>query len=156
MKTTTTRVLAADRWRLTALSRMKAGMDSPGQIAVAEQGWLKAHQWLLLRRLSQLGILALFLTGLVAGVWIVTGTLSASMTLDVLPLTDALLLAQSGLSGTLPAMSGLIGALIVLVFYALIGGRVFCSWVCHRHPLLGRFQYRDGSDQYRAVLHLLP
>lgn len=109
---------------------MKAGMNSPGQIAVAQQGWLKAHQWLLLRRISQLGILALFLAGPVAGIWIVTGTLSASMTLDVLPLTDPLLLAQSSLSGTLPTLSGLIGALIVLVFYALVGGRVFCSWVC--------------------------
>ncbi|AFL76056.1 quinol dehydrogenase ferredoxin subunit NapH [Thiocystis violascens] len=109
---------------------MNAGMDYPGQIAIAEQGWLKAHQWLLLRRLSQLGILALFLAGPVAGVWIVTGNLSASMTLDVLPLTDPLLLTQSSLSGTLPTLSGLIGALIVLAFYALVGGRVFCAWVC--------------------------
>jgi ferredoxin-type protein NapH len=27
-------------------------------------------------------------------------------------------------------LSGVIGALIVLAFYALVGGRVFCSWVC--------------------------
>lgn len=104
--------------------------ERPGRAAVVEQGWPKAHKWLLLRRASQLGILALFLAGPLTGVWIVTGNLSASMTLGVLPLTDPLLLAQSMLSGAWPAVSGLVGALLVLVFYALVGGRVFCSWVC--------------------------
>lgn len=104
--------------------------EFPGDTAIAEHGWLKAHKWLLLRRLSQLGILVLFLTGPLAGVWIVTGNLSASMTLGVLPLTDPLLLAQSALSGAWPVASGVIGAVIVLAFYALVGGRVFCSWVC--------------------------
>jgi len=104
--------------------------DYPGQTATAEQGWLKAHTWLILRRTSQIGLLGLFLLGPIAGIWLVTGNLSASMTLEVLPLTDPLLLAQSMLSGSQPVMSGLIGALIVLAFYALVGGRVFCSWVC--------------------------
>ena len=34
-----------------------------GAEAIAKKGWLKAHQWLILRRLSQLSMLALFLTG---------------------------------------------------------------------------------------------
>ena len=104
--------------------------DFPGKDAIAEQGWLKAHRWLLLRRASQLGALALFLLGPLLGIWIVTGNLSASMTLDVLPLTDPLLLGQSMLSGNWPATTGLIGAGLVLVLYALVGGRVFCAWVC--------------------------
>jgi ferredoxin-type protein NapH len=89
----------------------------------------------MLRRASQLGILALFLLGPLAGVWIVEGNLSASMTLGVLPLTDPLLLIQSMLSGALPTLSGLIGALLVLAFYALVGGRVFCAWVCPVNPV---------------------
>ena len=32
-----------------------------GAEAVAAKGWLRAHKWLLLRRLSQFGILTLFL-----------------------------------------------------------------------------------------------
>lgn len=104
--------------------------DFPGKEAIATQGWLKAHKWLIARRVSQIGILALFLIGPLAGIWIVKGNLSGSMTLDVLPLTDPYLLLQSMLSGSLPVLSGAIGALIVLVFYALVGGRVFCSWVC--------------------------
>lgn len=104
--------------------------EFPGKAAIESKGWLKAHKWLMLRRLSQIGILALFMIGPIAGIWIVKGNLSASMTLDVLPLTDPLLLLQTLLSGTLPILSGVVGALIVLAFYALVGGRVFCSWVC--------------------------
>ena len=58
------------------------------------------------------------------------------MTLGILPLTDPLLLTQSMLTGSWPTLSGLIGALLVLVLYALIGGRVFCSWVCPRWSLV--------------------
>ncbi|MGC4090772.1 MAG: 4Fe-4S binding protein [Polyangiaceae bacterium] len=94
------------------------------------KGWLGAHRWLLLRRLSQLGILGLFLLGPLAGIWLVKGNLSYSLTLDTLPLTDPLLLLQVLLSGHLPETLGLLGAAIILAFYLLLGGRVYCSWVC--------------------------
>ena len=42
-----------------------------GREAVQVKGWLQAQKWLLLRRLSQLAILALFLVGPLAGIWIV-------------------------------------------------------------------------------------
>ncbi len=87
-------------------------------------------KWLLLRRASQLGILALFLLGPWAGIWIVKGNLSSSLTLDVLPLTDPFLLLQVLASGHLPETTALIGAAIVVAFYLLVGGRVFCGWVC--------------------------
>jgi len=99
-------------------------------------GWFRAHKWLLARRLSQLGVLALFLAGPVTGVWLAEGNLSGSLILGVLPLTDPFLLLQSILSGSLPVASGATGALIVLVFYALVGGRVFCSWVCPVNPVI--------------------
>ncbi len=105
-------------------------MERTGAEAVAAKGWLRAHKWLLLRRVSQLGILALFLAGPLAGVWIVKGNLSFSYTLDVLPLTDPYILLQTLLTRHLPEAKAFIGAAIVLVFYLLVGGRVFCSWVC--------------------------
>ncbi len=108
---------------------MKPG-DRPGAEAIAERGWLAAHRYLILRRISQLGILALFLLGPLAGIWIVKGNLASSLTLDVLPLTDPLVLLQVFLSGHVPEMTAMIGAVIVLVFYLLVGGRVYCSWVC--------------------------
>ena len=101
-----------------------------GDDAVHDKGWLKAHRYLLLRRMVQLGIFAVFLLGPMAGVWIVKGNLSSSMTLGVLPLTDPFALAQVLATRHWPELTGLLGALIVVVFYALVGGRVFCSWVC--------------------------
>lgn len=103
---------------------------SVGAEAVAAKGWLGAHKWLLARRVSQLGILALFLLGPLAGVWIVKGNLTFSYTLDFLPLTDPYILLQTLLTGHLPETKAIVGVFIVLVLYALVGGRVFCSWVC--------------------------
>ena len=84
----------------------------------------------MLRRLSQLSILALFLLGPLAGVWVVKGNLSSSLTLNTLPLTDPFLLMQVLAARHWPETAALLGAAIVIAFYALIGGRVFCSWVC--------------------------
>ncbi len=98
--------------------------------ATLRKGWWRAHRFLLLRRLSQVGVLALFLLGPLAGWWIAKGNLSSSLTLGVLPLTDPFVLAQVLASGHWPAASALIGAAIVVAFYALVGGRAFCGWVC--------------------------
>lgn len=102
----------------------------PGTAAIAAKGWLPAHRWLLLRRLSQIGILALFLAGPWFGWWIVEGNLASSLTLGVLPLTDPFLLAQQLAAGHLPYREALLGGAIVLAFYLLVGGRLFCAWVC--------------------------
>lgn len=104
--------------------------SAPNQTTIQSRGWLKATRWLLLRRLSQLSILGLFIIGPLLDVWIIKGNLSASLLLDTIPMTDPHLLLQAMLSGEMPVTSGLVGGLIILVFYALIGGRVFCSWVC--------------------------
>ncbi len=102
----------------------------PGREAIRLKGWFGAHRYLILRRLSQLGFLALFLTGPLFGIWIVKGNLASSLTLDVLPLSDPLVLLQSLAAGHLPETAALTGGLIVLVFYLIVGGRAYCSWVC--------------------------
>ena len=109
---------------------MKRGFINPGQEARDRFGWWHAHRFLILRRLSQLGILALFLLGPWFGLWIVKGNLASSLTLDVLPLTDPLVMLQVLATGHLPETAAIIGAVIVLGFYVLVGGRVYCSWVC--------------------------
>jgi len=107
-----------------------------GVEAIAAKGWIKAHKWLLLRRVSQVSILALFLVSpmLVQSLdemWIIKGNLSSSVVLDVVPLTDPYVLLQGLVSGdVIPETAAVIGAVIVIVFYLLVGGRVYCSWVC--------------------------
>ncbi len=91
---------------------------------------LRAHRYLLMRRATQLGVMALFLLGPLAGVWLVKGNLASSLTLGVLPLTDPFVLAQVLAARHMPELSALIGAGIVVAFYALVGGRAFCAWVC--------------------------
>ncbi len=106
-----------------------------GREAVEAKGWIGAHRFLLLRRSSQLFFLALFLLGPWFGIWIVQGTLAGSLTLGVLPLTDPFVLMQSLIAGHWPELTALIGGVIALVTYALIGGRVYCSWVCPINPV---------------------
>jgi ferredoxin-type protein NapH len=102
----------------------------PGAEAVTVKGWWPAHRWLILRRLSQLGILALFLIGPLAGIWIVQGNINSSLTLDVVPLTDPYVLLQSLVARHIPEATAIYGALIIIAFYALVGGRAYCAWVC--------------------------
>ena len=109
---------------------MSAIPARPGSEAVAAKGWLAAHKWLILRRSSQIGILMLFLAGPWFGLWIVKGNLNFSYTLNFLPLTDPYVILQSLLARQLPEKLALSGAAIVLVFYLLVGGRSYCSWVC--------------------------
>ena len=109
---------------------MSATPQQPGAEAVATKGWLAAHKWLILRRISQIGILLLFLVGPWFKLWVVKGNLNYSYTLDFLPLADPYLLLQSVLTGEMPEKLALIGVVIVLLFYLLVGGRTYCSFVC--------------------------
>ncbi|WP_445774072.1 quinol dehydrogenase ferredoxin subunit NapH [Shewanella sp.] len=101
-----------------------------GQSAQNELGWWRSHRLLILRRLSQLSVLSLFATGPLFGLWLFKGNLSSSILLDTIPLSDPLATMQVLMSGHWPELSLLLGAIIVVGIYALLGGRVFCSWVC--------------------------
>lgn len=107
-----------------------SGRPRIGADAVAAKGWLAAHRWLLLRRASQAFVLGLFLIGPLAGVWVVKGNLGSSLTLGTLSLTDPYFVVQSFVAGHHIERVALVGAAIAAVFFVLVGGRVYCSWVC--------------------------
>lgn len=99
-----------------------------GAEAIEKKGWIRAYKWLILRRLSQITVLALFVF---APVWVIKGNLSSSEFLNIIPMTDPLMFLQvlaSGMAGI--TQETIIGTVIIVLFYALAGGRVFCSWVC--------------------------
>ncbi|MCL1139985.1 quinol dehydrogenase ferredoxin subunit NapH [Shewanella pneumatophori] len=102
--------------------------------AVKELGWWRAHKFLFLRRISQASVFAMFaLSPFIAtwaGVWLLKGNLSASELFGVVPLSDPLATLQVLMTGHLPELSLILGAVIIALFYAILGGRVFCSWVC--------------------------
>lgn len=101
--------------------------SSIGEVALKEKGWLKTNRWLILRRISQVSIIALFIY---APLWLVKGNLASNLVLETVPLTDPFLYVQSLFAGQALEMTALIGAVIVGVFYLLVGGRAYCSWVC--------------------------
>lgn len=101
-----------------------------GKAARQKKGWWLAYRFLLLRRFSQLLVFACFLSGPVFGVWILKGNLSSSLLLDSVPFTDPFVFAQSLFAGIVANQQALIGVAIVTLFYLLVGGRVFCAWVC--------------------------
>lgn len=126
--------------------------------AIEVKGWLMAHRFLLLRRVSQLSVLFLFLMGPWLGWWLVKGNLNYSLTLGTLPLADPLALLQSLLTRHVPERNAIIGALIILVFYVAVGGRVYCSWVCPVNlvtdaasALRRRLDIRGGADLPRET-----
>jgi len=94
------------------------------------KNFLYKHRFLIARRITQVSILALYIAGNVYGWKILQGNLSSSKLLDTIPLADPYAVLQIFAAGTLLAVDVIVGALIVLTFYSLIGGRAFCSWVC--------------------------
>ena len=101
-----------------------------GLEARAKLGWWRAYRFLILRRLSQLAIVFMFLSGPFWNLWILKGNYSASLLFDVVPLTDPLMAAESLATGYLPEWTTIVGALIIVAFYALVASKAFCSWVC--------------------------
>lgn len=92
-------------------------------------------KWLILRRLCQFGILALFLASPWLGVWLLKGNLASSLVLERLPLTDPFIALQSLAASHDLAATAVLGALIVAGFYLLVGGRAYCAWVCPINPV---------------------
>lgn len=89
---------------------------------------LYSKRWLYTRRVVQIVILLSFLT--LPGIGrIADGNLSSS-TWFGLGLTDPYIMLQSLLAGGPMLMTAVLGALLVGAFYALFGGRIYCSWVC--------------------------
>ncbi|MDH5393539.1 MAG: quinol dehydrogenase ferredoxin subunit NapH [Gammaproteobacteria bacterium] len=105
-------------------------ITSQQHLFASKRSWIQHHKWLLLRRISQLSIFCLFMSGPWFDLWIIKGNLSSSLTLDTLPLSDPFIVTQSLFAGQLLTSVTLTGALIVTLFYIFAGGRVYCSWLC--------------------------
>ena len=91
---------------------------------------MRKYQYLIPRRIVQLSILLLFVGGNYFGWEIVRGNYSSAIIADVLNLSNPYAVMQIVAAGFLASSSVLFGALIVFLIYVIIGGRMFCSWVC--------------------------
>lgn len=91
---------------------------------------IRTNKYLLLRRTSQISIILLFIYSPIYGFWILKGSLASSELLQTIPLSDPFILLQSFFANFNLAGEVIVGGMIVSVFYSLVGGRVYCSWVC--------------------------
>ncbi len=110
---------------------MATPIEQLGRDALAAKGWLGAYRWLIARRIVQVGIIALFIIGPIGGVWVLKGNLAGSWLFDTVPMVEPFVFLQMLAAGMFGFLSTtLIGVAVVVAFYALVGGRAYCAWVC--------------------------
>ncbi|WP_017755868.1 NapH/MauN family ferredoxin-type protein [Calidifontibacillus oryziterrae] len=111
----------------------------------------RVKKWSIARHIVQGFILLWFLSPLVLveveGENFFYGTLASSEIFGI-PLTDPFAALQVTLASKQIQWGFLGGALIIFAFYALIKGRVFCSWVCPINTLL------EMTDKIRNYIPL--
>jgi ferredoxin-type protein NapH len=91
---------------------------------------MKNSKYLILRRVVQVSIILLYLAGNYYGWKVLAGNLSTSLVFGKIPLSDPYAVLQMFVAGAVISSNLLIGAIIILLFYGVLGGRAFCSWVC--------------------------
>lgn len=110
--------------------------------------WLLKHRFLMMRRFVQFTVLALYVAANVYGFTFLVGNLSSSMLLGFIPLADPFAVLQILSAGAMVGIDIMVGALIVALFYMIVGGRAFCSWVCPVNIIT------DAANWLRRVLYL--
>ncbi len=111
---------------------------------------IKNNKILILRRLVQLSIIFLFVTGANFGWNILRGNYSTAEVLAAFNLSDPYAVLQILASGIIPNKEVFIGAGIVILFYFILRGRIFCSWVCPLNIIT------DIASWLQRNLHIKP
>jgi ferredoxin-type protein NapH len=88
------------------------------------------YRYLFFRRFVQVSLLFLYFGANAWGWKMLQGNLSSSKILEIIPMSDPYAAMQMLAAGAVMATDLLIGVGVAVVFYLLIGGRAFCSWVC--------------------------
>jgi len=91
---------------------------------------LDKYRFLIARRISQISIMVLYIIANVYGINFLTGNLSSSLLVGIIPLSDPYAVLQMFVAGAVLSFDILLGAFLITIFYMTIGGRAFCSWVC--------------------------
>ncbi len=106
-------------------------IEQLGKDALRAKGFVGAYKWLILRRITQVAIIGLFIAGPIGGIWILKGNLAGSWLFETVPMVEPFVFLQmlaAGMFGFLATT--VVGVAIVVAFYALVGGRAYCAWVC--------------------------
>ncbi len=88
------------------------------------------NKFLILRRVVQISLMVLYFGANAWGWSIIMGNLSSSLIFGFIPMSDPYSVLQMFVAGAIIASDVFLGVLIAVLFYGIIGGRAFCSWVC--------------------------
>ena len=88
------------------------------------------YRYLILRRVTQVGLMLLYFGANAWGWKLLMGNLSSSKILGLIPMSDPYAVLQMLFAGAVLSTDLLIGVGVATLFYMFIGGRAFCSWVC--------------------------
>jgi ferredoxin-type protein NapH len=132
-------------------------VEMPASLA----GRLRVRRFTIARRVVQFGVLLAFFGTLHWG-WtalsqpLLAGNLSAAELAGILPLADPFAVLQMLVGRHALATEVLLGAALTLGVYALLGGRVFCAWICPMNVvadaafwLRGKLALGAGDDPVR-------
>lgn len=109
----------------------------------------------LCRRILQLTVLALFIGTARLG-WtllghpLLSGDFSSSLIAGLVPLSDPFAVLQKLVAGHTPELTMIAGALIVLALYIVLGGRVFCGWMCPMNMVTDTAAWLRDKTGWRA------
>lgn len=92
--------------------------------------FLYRHRFLISRRIVQIMILSVYFGANAYGWKVAVGDLSSSLIFGFIPLSDPFAVMQMFFAGAIIATDVLVGVVIILILYGVIGGRFFCSWAC--------------------------
>jgi ferredoxin-type protein NapH len=145
---------------ISAFSRADAlaSTEKLHQRSAGQRVW--TWRYIFLRRLTQVGFLLLFF-GTAHWAWeypaktpLLSGNLSASEFIGLIPMADPFAALQIFLAGHVLQQETLIGAGIVFGIYLLLGGRVFCSWVCPVNMVTDLAGWLRARLDIRPIFHL--
>jgi len=109
---------------------------------------IKRNKILILRRIIQFCIITLFVGAYNFGWDILKGNFSTAEVLNSFYLSDPYFFFQMLASGFIPNKDVIIGVVIISLFYFLLRGRIFCSWVCPINIIT------DSASWLRRKLHI--
>ncbi len=136
----------------------QASLDKIHTRTLPQRLW--SWRYIVLRRLSQLGILLMFF-GTAHWGWqiaqdvpLLTGNLSASKFAGILPMADPFAVLQIFLTGHVLQTEVLLGAGTVFAFYLILGGRVYCAWVCPVNMVTDLANWLRMRLDVRPIFHI--
>lgn len=115
---------------------------------------MRIKKRVLTRRIGQVALNLLYAAPLYLGWTFVQGNLSASEWFHAVNLVDPLLALQSFLARHSLSVTVVVGTLLILGFFSLMGGRTYCSWVCPVHFILEMADYLRNLTQKLRIRQL--